>query len=140
MNNQRKDSTMIAEQIQQTEARLDHEHALALAAQAVVDAAANLGMSHWEEYQYIAAVPLGMMQDLANAIDAWRSLGGQTTDERSAVGMEDHYFSKGTTLNACAQCGHPLREHYNGYQCTCRNADDSGSCRCQRFIAKRGTS
>lgn len=75
---------MIAEQEQQTEARIDHETALALAAQSVIDAAVFLSeFGHWEEWQYFASVNLGRMQDLQTTLDSWRALGGQTTEERT---------------------------------------------------------
>ena len=66
---------------EQRDERAAHEQAYRLARQAVIDAAMDLNASNWEEYQYIAAIPLGRMQDLTNAIDVYRSLGGFHSDE-----------------------------------------------------------
>lgn len=66
---------------QNAEAEADHLAALARAEQAVIDLAAVFESQYYEHDEW-AFVPLGQMQDLMSAFDAWRALGGVTTEER----------------------------------------------------------
>ena len=65
---------------EQKDAERDGLAELRMAQQAVIDQAVEIIDAYQETDEY-AYVRLGMMQDLGTLIDAWRAVGGQTTDE-----------------------------------------------------------
>lgn len=89
--------TATTDQQEQVDARLSHEDAVHAALQSIADDAVWLTKhGAWQEYGDTASVLLGRLQNLTTSIEAWRALGGQTTDER--LDFEGLFFAKGTGL------------------------------------------
>lgn len=83
------------DQQEQVDARLSHEDAVHAALQSIADdAVAMTEHGEWYEADDAAIVLLGRLQDLTTSIEAWRALGGQTTDER--LDAEAMFYAKGT--------------------------------------------